>query len=449
MIIYLLIEIDNNNKMIEPIDELLYRTKTSLDETLSYKNEIENQNIIGTIFIKPNENHNSNSLEEQEEITKCLNEIKAIFKENDVGLSQSPSTPPSSSSSSSSSFAITNMINIKPLNLEQFAEKLCDSEDGVLLLKIVEALELLPINARKTVSYLFNYILRRNWGKPPLVSILGPAGQYSHLIQQFIKGYEIQEPHMALYYGSMFRECIRYHTLMEGVLESESVWNLLGYYIQITSFDILSDALNSLRALLLPGNGNNHNNSGTTGINNNSSYGQIDYTSHKTSVSKFLQNNFDRFLGCYEALMLCENYVTRRSSLKLLGELLVQPVNQKTLIKYVNQCHQLKVIMLLLKDRSSNIQLEAFHIFKLFVMNPRQPYDIRRIMVKNREKLSLYLMAFRGRMGDSIYSDCDKLLEFFGNLASDVEDVEEDDKVGQGNNIRSNSNEDEDEDESS
>ena len=75
------------------------------------------------------------------------------------------------------------------LGEKQFAEKLCDSEDGVLLLKIVEALELLPINARKTVSYLFNYILRRNWGKPPLVSILGPAGQYSHLIQQFIKGY--------------------------------------------------------------------------------------------------------------------------------------------------------------------------------------------------------------------------------------------------------------------
>ncbi|KAL6532300.1 hypothetical protein OROGR_014270 [Orobanche gracilis] len=39
------------------------------------------------------------------------------------------------------------------------------------------------------------------------------------------------------------------------------------------------------------------------------------------------------------------------------------------------------------EDSSKNIQISAFHIFKVFVANPNKPQDIKVILAKNHEKL--------------------------------------------------------------
>jgi calcium binding protein 39 len=57
--------------------------------------------------------------------------------------------------------------------------------------------------------------------------------------------------------------------------------------------------------------------------------------------------------------------VTKRQSLKLLGEILVDRGNFNVTTKYIANEVNLKMMMNLLLDKSKNIQLEAFHVFKV------------------------------------------------------------------------------------
>lgn len=57
--------------------------------------------------------------------------------------------------------------------------------------------------------------------------------------------------------------------------------------------------------------------------------------------------------------------MTKRQSLKLLGEILLDRTNFKIMTRYIADEENLKVVMNLLKDRSKNIQFEAFHVFKV------------------------------------------------------------------------------------
>lgn len=60
----------------------------------------------------------------------------------------------------------------------------------------------------------------------------------------------------------------------------------------------------------------------------------------------------------------------------------------------------LKMMMNLLRDKSANIQFEAFHVFKVFVANPKKPDDIRQILLANKEKLITYLQNFHSDKGE-------------------------------------------------
>jgi hypothetical protein len=60
-----------------------------------------------------------------------------------------------------------------------------------------------------------------------------------------------------------------------------------------------------------------------------------------------------------------ENYVVRRQSLKLLGELLLDRHNFNVMTRYISNPDNLKLMMNMLKEKSKNIQFEAFHVFKV------------------------------------------------------------------------------------
>jgi hypothetical protein len=67
----------------------------------------------------------------------------------------------------------------------------------------------------------------------------------------------------------------------------------------------------------------------------------------------------------YSTLILSTNYVTKRQSLKLLGEILLDRANYNIMTKYIGSEANLKMMMNFLRDRSRNIQFEAFHVFKV------------------------------------------------------------------------------------
>jgi len=100
-------------------------------------------------------------------------------------------------------------------------------------------------------------------------------------------------------------------------------------------------------------------------------------------VAEYLDKNYDRvrpsfplhhriitdmprqFFSSFTTLILSNNYVTKRQSLKLLGEILLDRANFNVMTRYIANEANLKMMMNLLRDKSKNIQFEAFHVFKV------------------------------------------------------------------------------------
>ena len=132
------------------------------------------------------------------------------------------------------------------------------------------------------------------------------------------------------------------------------------HYIETTTFGISCDAYTNLKETL---------------------------TRHKTMVAEYLDKNYDRvsfylclspmslrtdhftlepqFFSSFTTLILSNNYVTKRQSLKLLGEILLDRANFNVMTRYIASETNLKMMMNLLRDKSKNIQFEAFHVFKV------------------------------------------------------------------------------------
>jgi len=115
---------------------------------------------------------------------------------------------------------------------------------------------------------------------------------------------------------------------------------------------------------------------------------------------EYLQNNDEPFFKKYHELIQCNNYVTRRQSLSLLGEILLDRKNFSVMMKYINNKKNLQLMMRLLKANSKAIQFEAFHIFKVFIANPKKNDDILKILRNNKGKLINFLEKFQNDKED-------------------------------------------------
>eukprot|EP00913_Durusdinium_trenchii_P024103 g22636.t1 len=57
------------------------------------------------------------------------------------------------------------------------------------------------------------------------------------------------------------------------------------------------------------------------------------------------------------------------------------------MLTYIGDDSYLQLHMNLLRDESKTIQVEAFHVFKIFVANPSRPPRVQAILFKNKERL--------------------------------------------------------------
>ncbi|KAI3907344.1 hypothetical protein MKW98_010694 [Papaver atlanticum] len=186
------------------------------------------------------------------------------------------------------------------------------------------------------------------------------------LMDILISGYENMD--LALHYGAMLRECIRHQIIARYVLESEHMKKFFDF-IQLPNFDIASDASATFKELL---------------------------TRHKSTVADFLTKNYDWFFAEYNGKLLeSSNYIIRRQSVKLLGDMLLDRSNSPVMMKYVCSKDNLRILMNLLREQSRNIPLEAFHVFKLFAANQNKPPEIVGILVANRSKLLRFFSEFK------------------------------------------------------
>merc|ERR1712183_450822 len=128
-------------------------------------------------------------------------------------------------------------------------------------------------------------------------------------------------------------------------------------------------------------------------------------TRHKALLGKWLEQNYDVFFKKFNSLISSKNYVTRRQSLRLLGEILLERSNFNVMMKYIDDRENLKLMMAMLKDKTKAIQFEAFHIFKVFVANPNSPYPVKLVLWNNKKRLITYLGTFQKNREDQQFID--------------------------------------------
>ncbi|XAR54610.1 hypothetical protein NMG60_11029827 [Bertholletia excelsa] len=234
----------------------------------------------------------------------------------------------------------------------QLALEICNED---LLALFIHKLPNLGWEARKDLVHCWSILLKQK------VESTSCCVQYieNHLelLDFLVACYDNKE--IALHCGSMLRECIKIPNLARYILESPS-FELFFKYVELPNFDVASDAFSTFKDLL---------------------------TKHEKAVSEFLTAHYSEFFEQYEKLLASPNYVTRRQSLKLLSDFLLEAPNSHIMKRYIVEVRYLKAIMTLLKDSSKNIQISAFHIFKVFVANPNKPRDIKVILAKNHERL--------------------------------------------------------------
>nr|KAG5701450.1 hypothetical protein BaRGS_032782 [Batillaria attramentaria] len=235
-----------------------------------------------------------------------------------------------------------------------------------MLLALVQNLGKIDFEGRKDVVVIFNNLLRRQIGtRSPTVEYICMKPD---ILMELIKGYETHE--IALNCGMMLRECCRYEALAKIMLYSQEFYKFFDY-VEVSTFDIASDAFSTFKV-----------------------------------SAEFLENNYDKFFSHYQHLLYSENYVTRRQALKLLGELLLDRHNFQTMTRYISSPDNLKLMMIMLREKSRNIQFEAFHVFKVFVANPNKPKPILDILLRNKEKLVEFLSKFHtDRSEDEQFND--------------------------------------------
>ncbi|XP_073103542.1 putative MO25-like protein At5g47540 isoform X2 [Elaeis guineensis] len=235
---------------------------------------------------------------------------------------------------------------------------------GNTLRLLIICLPKLNLEARKDATQVVANLQRQQVHSRLIASDYLEANK--DLLDLLVSGYENMD--IALHYGAMLRECIRHQSIARYVLESEHMKKFFNY-IQLPNFDIASDASATFKELL---------------------------TRHKSTVAEFLSKNYDWFFNEFNSKLLeSPNYITRRQAIKLLGDMLLDRSNSAVMMRYVSSKDNLMILMNLLRESSKNIQIEAFHVFKLFAANQNKPQEIVSILVTNRNKLLRLLGDFK------------------------------------------------------
>ncbi|CAR26587.1 ZYRO0B13310p [Zygosaccharomyces rouxii] len=206
--------------------------------------------------------------------------------------------------------------------------------------------------------------------------------------------------------GNMIMECIKYEQLCRIILQDPQLWKLFDI-VRFGNFETSTESLQILSSAL---------------------------TTHTKLVSKEFfnnENNMNKFIQNINKLMAHGSYVTKRQSTKLLASLIVIRSNNQLMNTYINSLDNLKLIMVLMTDKSKNLQHEAFNVFKVIVANPRKSKPVFDILVKNREKLLKYFETFGLECQEPTFIDEKEFI---------VQEIESLPRIVSSNNIDGNAN---------
>lgn len=232
-----------------------------------------------------------------------------------------------------------------------------------LLPPLVDSIYRLPFEARKDTQTIISNVFR--WRSPSSTSnepdaLREVTRKQPEIIVALCNGYERRESASAC--GGILKEALKQDAVAAVVLYDEprtdgkttDIYNDIDvthkasgqgvfwkffHWIDKSSFEVSADAFDCFRFLL---------------------------TKHKPLVAQYVSTNFDMFFQKYNQILIkSDSYVTKRQSIKLLGEVLLDRQFYECMCRYVESGDNLKLIMWQLKDDRRMVQYEAFHVFKV------------------------------------------------------------------------------------
>ncbi|KAL2852751.1 conidiophore development protein hymA [Aspergillus pseudodeflectus] len=294
----------------------------------------------------------------------------------------------------------TQEIEVSPDQVHALVQAMLQED---LLYELAGALHNLPFEARKDTQTIFSHILRfkppqANSPDPPVVSYI--VHNRPEIIIELCRGYEHSQSAMPC--GTILREALKFDVIAAIILYDQSkegepairltevqpatpqrgtgiFWRFF-HWIDRGSFELSADAFTTFREIL---------------------------TRHKSLVTGYLSTNFDYFFAQFNTFLVqSDSYVTKRQSIKLLGEILLDRANYSVMMRYVESGDNLKLCMKLLRDDRKMVQYEGFHVFKVFVANPDKSVAVQRILINNQDRLLKFLPKFlEDRTDDDQFTD--------------------------------------------
>ncbi|EME81032.1 uncharacterized protein MYCFIDRAFT_204160 [Pseudocercospora fijiensis CIRAD86] len=285
-----------------------------------------------------------------------------------------------------------------------------------LLPYLVDSIYRLPFEARKDTQTIISNVFR--WRSPGSTSSEPDAlkeviRKQPEIIVALCSGYDRRESASAC--GGILKEALKHDAVAAVILYDEpsedgktrDIYNDVDVSQKVTgkgvfwsfftwidksSFEVSADAFDCFRLIL---------------------------TKHKPLVAQYINTNFDMFFQKYnEILIKSDSYVTKRQSIKLLGEVLLDRQFYEVMCRYVESGDNLKLVMWQLKDDRRMVQYEAFHVFKIFAANPNKSSEVQKFLIMNKARLLKFLPRFlEDRTDDDQFNDEKAwLVKAIGNL---------------------------------
>mmetsp|Transcript_130212 Transcript_130212/g.417932 ORF Transcript_130212/g.417932 Transcript_130212/m.417932 type:complete len:454 (-) Transcript_130212:581-1942(-) len=234
--------------------------------------------------------------------------------------------------------------------------------------QLLGCLHLLCFESRKDAMRLFSALLRSALPLGADAILVDYLRSHLRIFELLLEG--SGHPEVFTHCAHMIRACTRYPQLVEALLREGAARRLMDLASH-QSFDISSEAFSSLRELML---------------------------AQRPVSAQYMTDNFAEFFAqCHTLLQPDMDYVARRQALRLLGDMLLDRTFMGSMLAYVSNEQFLQIHMNLLRDSSKTIQLDAFHVFKIFVANPQKPARVLAILCKNRERLLKLLGSLSGK----------------------------------------------------
>mmetsp|Transcript_13765 Transcript_13765/g.34545 ORF Transcript_13765/g.34545 Transcript_13765/m.34545 type:complete len:406 (+) Transcript_13765:85-1302(+) len=229
---------------------------------------------------------------------------------------------------------------------------------------LVRCLGSLNFEARKDAMRLFIDIQRYALPLGMESSFIAYFQSQPAILQFLLDG--CSDLNVFAYCAQMLRGCTRHPQLVRALLHRGAASRLFEL-ARSKNFEISSEAFATLREILL-----------------------VQSAVSAAVISADLEGFFPHFHVLLEADM---DYVVRRQALRLLGEVLLDPAWREAMCAYVAEDRFLQIHMNAMRDSAKAIHLGGFHIFKIFVANPRKPRNVCSILHRNRNRLVKLLVS--------------------------------------------------------